>query len=40
MIIFEVLDSIWLAQMCSGPSESRGDMIDIIFMLYLLKCRI
>jgi hypothetical protein len=40
MITFEELDPIWLARMWRGPSESHRDMIDIIFMLYLLKCRI
>jgi hypothetical protein len=39
-IIFEKLDLIWLAWMWRGPSESRRDMIDIIFMFYLCKCRI
>jgi len=39
-IIFEELDPIWLAWMWRGPSEPRRDMTNIIFMLYLLKCRI
>jgi len=39
-IIFEELDHVWLAQMWRGPSESHNDIIDIIFMLYLLKCRL
>jgi hypothetical protein len=39
-IIFKLLDPIWLAQMWRGLSESHRDMIDIIFMLYLLKCRL
>jgi hypothetical protein len=39
-IIFEELHPIWLAQMWRGPSESRRDMIDIIFILHLLECRL
>jgi hypothetical protein len=39
-IIFEELDFIWLARMWRGPSEPHRDTIDIIFILYLLKCRI
>jgi hypothetical protein len=39
-IIFEELDPIWLAWMWRGPSESHRDMIDNIFMLYLVKCRL
>jgi hypothetical protein len=39
-IIFEELDRIWLARIRRGPSESHWDMLDISFMLYLLKCRI
>jgi hypothetical protein len=39
-IIFEELDPIWLARIWRGDSESRQDMLDIIFMLYLLTCRI
>lgn len=39
-IIFEELDSIWLARLWRGVGESRRDMLDIIFMHYLLKCRI
>jgi hypothetical protein len=37
-IIFKELDPIWLDGMWRGDSESRRDMIDFIFMLYLLKC--
>jgi hypothetical protein len=39
-ITFEELDSIELAWMWRGPSESRRDMMYIIFMLYLLMCRL
>jgi hypothetical protein len=39
-IIFEELDPIWLARMWHRPSDYRRDMIDIIFMLYLVKCRL
>jgi hypothetical protein len=39
-IIFDELDPIWLGRMWRGPSEFCWDMIDIIFMLYLLKCMI
>jgi hypothetical protein len=39
-IIFEELYPIWLAQKWRVASESRRDMLDIIFMHYLLKCRI
>jgi hypothetical protein len=38
-IIFEELDLIWLARMWRGDNEYCRDMIDIIFMIYLLKCR-
>lgn len=34
---FWEVNLIWLARMWRGPSESRWDMIDFIFMLYLLK---
>jgi hypothetical protein len=39
-IIFEELDPIWLAWIWSGDIEFHQDMLDIIFMLYLLKCGI
>jgi len=40
-IIFkELVNPIWLGQMWRGDSESRQDMLDIIFMLYFLRCRI
>jgi hypothetical protein len=39
-IIFEEEDPICLVQMWRGPSESRRNMIDIIFKLYLLKYRL
>jgi len=39
-IIFEEFDHIWLARIWRVASESHRDMLDIIFMLYLLKCRI
>jgi len=39
-IIFEELDRIWLTRIKRWPSESRWNMLDIIFMLYLFKCRI
>jgi len=38
-IMFEKLDPVWLARMWREDSESHRDMIDIIFILYLLKCR-
>jgi hypothetical protein len=40
MIIFEELDLIWLAQIWRADTESHWDMLDIIFILYLLKCKI
>jgi hypothetical protein len=39
-IIFEELDPIWLVQMWRGDSESRRNMLNIIFMLYLDRYRI
>jgi hypothetical protein len=36
----EELDPIWLAKMWREASEPYRDMLDIIFMLYLLICRI
>jgi predicted small integral membrane protein len=39
-IIFGELDLVWLAKMWSGGDDTRRDMIKIIFMVYLLKCRL
>jgi hypothetical protein len=38
-IIFEELDHVWLSSMWRASRESRQDMIDIVYMLYLLKIR-
>jgi hypothetical protein len=38
-IIFKELDPIWLVSMWRASSESCHNMLDIIFMLYLVKCR-
>jgi hypothetical protein len=41
MVIFEDLDHICLAQVHVGRRWSNlQDMIEIIFMLYLVKCKL
>jgi hypothetical protein len=39
-IIFNELDPIWLMQMWHGPNESYRNMIDIVFMLYIVEWRL
>jgi len=39
-IIFKELDPMWLFGIWRRGRDHRQGMIDIIFTLYLLKCRI
>jgi hypothetical protein len=39
-VIFEELDPVWLIRMWRAGGDSQHDMIDIVYMLYLLKARL
>jgi hypothetical protein len=39
-VIFEELDPVWLSRMWRAGGDSRRDMIDIAYMLYVLKARL
>jgi hypothetical protein len=38
-IIFEDLDPIWVKSMWDADGSVRGELLKIVFMLYLVKCR-
>jgi hypothetical protein len=39
-VIFKDLDPMWLKSMWDANKATCQDMIEIIFILYLVKCRI
>jgi hypothetical protein len=39
-VIFEELDPMWLSRMWHAGGDSRRDMIDIVYMLYVVKTRL
>jgi hypothetical protein len=39
-VIFEELDPVWLSRMWRAGGDSRRDMIDIAYMLYVVKARL
>jgi hypothetical protein len=38
-IIFEDLDPVWVKFMWDADGSVRGELLKIVFMLYLVKCR-